>query len=858
MFTKIKFFTKNTTLKNTGYIFSILTLLSVATVQAEQASVLTTHGDTSTLLKIQPPVPFQEGLSERTHTLTLNEEQQYQSIDGLGFALTEASAKALTELSDSAQNTVLNELFSQENGNAISMVRITIGASDLSSSLYSYNEANTSGDNFSPKTNTAYYIDNPANNLRLGATGDGEQPYTAQNSPNGEDFQWNFVPTGDGHWYIERANGGSLPRLRTDDTNMADMQANDSRGTWEKWQLSVGEGSGRYFLSLPLKGFGNHDRLQVDGDGLVRMADNDQSAGTWESFTFTEVAHGNTDNFSLAGPDQQYLLPILAKIRSINPEIKILATPWTAPRWMKTNNHWIGGELKPEHYTDFAKYFVHYLTDMAAQGFNIWAITVQNEPENDHNEPSMSMNADQQYTFINDHLGPLLKDSPQSQVKIVGFDHNLDNIDFPIQVARSQYVDGSAFHLYAGDISAMSTVKERTGKNVYFTEQYTGLPAAAIEGELITEADLITAFDQDFAWHIENVVIGSLRNWSKTVLEWNLVTSPPTTTSGCVDCMGAITLDENDKSVTRNVSYYIISQLSKDLQAGAIRINSGELSSDLHHVAFVNPDGSFVVLVYNASYLNAADTAINWRKKSLNYSVPTRTAVTFKWYADETTHSSKLEAEDYASMSGIQLEATTDIDGGQNVSWIDSGDWMKYQVNVTATGNYTVTYRVASLLGGNLQLLQNNTSFSPVTVANTGGWQSWKIVEQTIFLEAGHQELTITAPMGGWNINWFELTLNTTLVLDGDNDDVIDSLDDCPNTPADITVDVSGCVRPLTSCQGINVYPNWTTDDWTGGPKTHNEENDLMVFDGNVYSAKWYTNSIPGSDNTWRFVESCN
>jgi hypothetical protein len=321
--------------------------------------------------------------------------------------------------------------------------------------------------------------------------------------------------------------------------------------------------------------------------------------------------------------------------------------------------------------------------------------------------------------------------------------------------------------------------------------------------------------------------------------------------------MGAITLDENDKSVTRNVSYYIISQLSKDLQAGAVRIDSGEISADLHHVAFINPDGSFVVLAYNASYLNAADTAINWREKSLNYSIPARTAVTFKWHPDKTTNSTKIEAENFSTMSGVQQEATTDIDGGQNVGWIDSGDWLKYQITVPATGNYSVSYRVASPLGGTLQLQQNNTNFTAISIPNTGDWQQWQTVKQTIFLENGSQELTITAPTGGWNINWFELTPDSTPALDTDNDGVVDTLDICPNTPAGSTVDSTGCETQVQGCQGINVYPNWSRKDWEGGETTHNLENDLMVFDGKLYSANWYTKSIPGSDETWSFVRNC-
>ncbi len=849
--------------RTNSVVVTILTTLMMTSVQANEASVVVTQGNTEALLSQQNNLIFADGISNQPQAVTIDSTQTYQTMDGLGFALTEASTAAIAQLPTNQQDALLQELFSVENGKGISMVRISIGASDLSTSLYTYQEANTSGTNFTPQTNTKYYIDNPAQGVRLGATPNGEQPYTAINSPTGADFEWQFIPSGDGYWYIQRAAGGDTPRLRTDDTNMADMSSTSSDGTWEKFALSPGEGEGRYFLSLPLKGFGNHDRLQIDDEKLVRMVDNDQSAGTWESFTFTQVS--SSTSFNLAGPDLQTLVPILQKIRAINPNIKILGTPWTAPRWMKTNNDWIGGELKVENYDDYAQYFLQYLQAMSALNLDIWAITVQNEPENDHNEPSMVMTASQQYQFINDHLGPLLASSSQSAVKILGFDHNLDNINFPIEVAQSQYVEGSAFHLYAGNINAMGTVAEATGKSVYLTEQFTGIPTGN------TEAELKAAFDQDLSWHLENVVIGSIRNGAKAVLEWNLVTSPPTTPTGCTVCLGAVTIEPNTNTISRNVSYYIISQLSSALQAGAIRIDSGEINSDLHHVAFTNPDNSTVVLMYNAAN-TMINTGINWQNSYLDYDIPARTAVTIKWSTTPVTQSDiKIEAEDFISMNGIQLEATTDVDGGQNVGWIDNNDSLTYDVNIATSGYYQVSYRIASTAQASLTLQQDNTAFPAQTIPNTGDWQNWQTISQTVLLTAGVNTLTLTANTGNWNLNWFSLAPteepdngddgdsnnNDNNIIDSDNDGVLDNLDNCPNTPVNTAVDANGCQIATASCDGVNAYPNWTSKDWEGGDFNHNEAGDLMSYQGNVYAANWYTNTIPGSDNTWRFVRSC-
>ena len=243
---------------------------------------------------------------------------------------------------------------------------------------------------------------------------------------------------------------------------------------------------------------------------------------------------------------------------------------------MKTNNDSRGGRLQPRYYAAYARYFVRYLEEMNKEGIAIWGITPQNEPENPFNQPSMEMDANEQLDFINNHLGPAVAASPFSP-KIIAFDHNCDNTDYPTTVLNnSSFAEGAAFHLYAGNISAMSTVHDQTGKSVYFTEQFTS-----------TGGD----FDGDLGWHMENVVIGSLRNWSKTVIEWNLATNSdfgPRTEGGCTECLGAITVNSSS-SISRNVSYYIVSQLSKFVEPGAVRLASG--GGGILNAVVRNPDG---------------------------------------------------------------------------------------------------------------------------------------------------------------------------------------------------------------------------------------------------------------------------
>lgn len=308
-------------------------------------------------------------------------------------------------------------------------------------------------------------------------------------------------------------------------------------------------------------------------------------------FSYNDLPAGQTDvnlnNFSLT-PDNQLIL-LLKEILLINPNIKIMATPWSPPVWMKTNGSSIGGSLQTQYYGVYANYFVKYIQQMAAQGITIDAITPQNEPLHPGNNPSMYMTAVEQANFIKNNLGPAFQTNGIT-TKIVAYDHNCDQPQYPMTVladpGANPYVNGSAFHLYAGDISALSTVHSAyPTKDLYFTEQWT-----SSTGE----------FGGDLKWHLKNVIIGSMRNWSKNALEWNLANNAafePHTPGGCTMCKGALTIVSSE-NFERNVAYYIIAHASKFVPTGSIRIGSNQVGN-LNNVAFKTPAGKIVLIVEN-------------------------------------------------------------------------------------------------------------------------------------------------------------------------------------------------------------------------------------------------------------------
>jgi glucosylceramidase len=311
-------------------------------------------------------------------------------------------------------------------------------------------------------------------------------------------------------------------------------------------------------------------------------------------FSYDDLPEGQTDTtmakFSIA-PDRADVIPVMKQILAINPHIQVLASPWSAPLWMKTSGIARGGVLKPEYFAAYATYLVKYIQAMKAEGITIDTLTIQNEPLNEKNTPSMLMLETEQGLFIKDNLGPAFKKTGIT-TKIVLYDHNLDHPLYPLSILRdpaaNQYIDGTGFHLYGGTVDAMTQVHDTfPRKNLYFTEQS------------------VTARNDDainLSKPVAEIIIGATRNWSRNVLLWNLAADPSngphTDDGGCTFCRGAVTVDSN--KVTRLLAYYTLAHASKFVRPNSIRIASNTLDS-LPNVAFKTPEGKRVLIVSNTS-----------------------------------------------------------------------------------------------------------------------------------------------------------------------------------------------------------------------------------------------------------------
>jgi glucosylceramidase len=341
-------------------------------------------------------------------------------------------------------------------------------------------------------------------------------------------------------------------------------------------------------------------------------------------YSYNDSPPGGSDpqqtHFSVAH-DEAYIIPRLQEAKQLNADLKIMGSPWSAPAWMKSNNSMAGGSLLTSNEASYALYLAKFVQAYEGVGLPIDAISLQNEPLHTSNYPTMSMSATQQTRLIKDQVGPLFA-TEGITTKIVAYDHNWDNTAYPLQVLNDatarQYVAGTAFHAYAGDVSAQTTVHNaHPDKDIYFTE--------------ITGGDWATNFADNLVWNYKNIFIGATRNWAKTALLWNIAldqNSGPHQ-GGCSDCRGVVTINSSTGEVTFNEEFYSLGQMTKAIQPNAVRINS-TTNSTFNTVAFQNPDGSKVLVALNPNS-TASAIRVYAAGEHFSYEIPGKSVATFVW-----------------------------------------------------------------------------------------------------------------------------------------------------------------------------------------------------------------------------------
>jgi len=348
-----------------------------------------------------------------------------------------------------------------------------------------------------------------------------------------------------------------------------------------------------------------------------------------QRYTYDDLPAGSTDpqlnTFSISH-DKLFILPLLLRAKTINPQLTILSSEWSPPAWMKDNGNVNSGSLRPEFWDSFTNYQLKFLQEYEKLGIIIDYLTIQNEPMAAQAFPSMVMRAADQRDIIKKNFGPTFATN-NITTKILVLDHNWDLTDYVLTVlgdpTTKSYVAGVAWHCYGGNPSAQNVIHNaHPDKDAFFTECS---PDFSTDSKDFGSALIST---------LDTLYVTSVTNWARGVLHWNIALDPnhgPHVEGGCDSCVGLLTIYPNGTYVKEAV-YYSMAHNSKFVDVGANRISSSSSSASISVVSYQNPNGSFAVIVLNKSRTNQ-QFDLNWNGQFVSYSLPQLSVVTFTWSA---------------------------------------------------------------------------------------------------------------------------------------------------------------------------------------------------------------------------------
>lgn len=486
-------------------------------------------------------------------------------------------------------------------------------------------------------------------------------------------------------------------------------------------------------------------------------------------YSYDDLSSGSTDpnlaDFSIAH-DLVDIVPLVKSAKQINPQLKIMANPWSPPGWMKTSGSMIGGSLLAADYSTLANYLVKYIQAYQAQGIPIDYISMQNEPlyvPSDY--PGMCMPATTTDTTCGtsptdetDQITSALTalNSAGLSTKILVYDHNWDRPDYPQAVLSNNTISGSsqiagiAWHGYAGTPGAMNALHDSYPNLGEYETEHSG-------GTWISDQ-----VKQDF-----EEITQVMRNWGRSYVKWSLAldASRGPHTGGCSTCNPLVTVSETNGAVTYDIEYYTLGQFSKFVQPGATRVYSSNALGFVS-VAFKNPDGSKVLVVYNETRGPKSFQAV-WGAQKFTYQLPSLSGATFTWSGTQGTlytvpATQQIQASSYNDAFGLETETTSDTNGGYDLGYADNGDWAHYKNINFGSGVSAVNVRTASAgAGGTLEFHLDSTTGTLIATANlpvTGGWQTWTTVSTSVAATTGTHDVYLVFKGGNGiaNLNWVQ------------------------------------------------------------------------------------------------------
>ncbi|QYR22245.1 discoidin domain-containing protein [Paenibacillus sp. sptzw28] len=452
-------------------------------------------------------------------------------------------------------------------------------------------------------------------------------------APNGASVQVWLTDVQSGT-YVDRKDDLAFTPKQTD--NPLTIQVDESR----KYQQVQGFGAAMTDSSAWLIGNKMSDAQRTEliknlfdpssgiGLSLLRTPMGATDVNASGNYSYDDMPAGQTDgalaNFSIQH-DEAYIIPALKQALSFNPSIKITATPWSPPGWMKTSGSMIGGTLKDEYYSTLASYFVKFIQAYKKAGVPISYVSPQNEPMGTPTWPGMFLSAYQETQLIQE-MGKAF-DANNIPAKILAWDHNWDVPSYPEKIfsdpAASKYAVGTGWHVYSGSPIYQTLVHNNYPSKEAFITEATGGTWQASDQAAFSDA-------------LHTWIINGTRNWANGVMLWNIALDPDmgplnSDTNGIPMMRGLVTIDPTNGKVSYNVDYHALAQASKFVKPGAYRIYSNTFGQgSIEDVAFQNPDGSKVLIAYNSG--DAAKTfSVANGTRSFDYTLNAGNAVTFKW-----------------------------------------------------------------------------------------------------------------------------------------------------------------------------------------------------------------------------------
>lgn len=490
-------------------------------------------------------------------------------------------------------------------------------------------------------------------------------------------------------------------------------------------------------------------------------------------YSFDDMPVGQTDptlaNFSITH-DQAYILPLIQQAKALNPNLKLMANPWSPPGWMKdpasmSPVSMLGGTLLMTSANEaaFANYLVKYIQAYQAAGVPIDYITVQNEPLNiTTSYPSMGMSDSVQLALLQNYVLPALAANNIS-TKVFVYDHNWDTPSYPqtvlsgLTAQQLTQVAGTAWHGYGGAPGAQQLLQNQFPTLGNWETEHSG--GAWISDQFTSDMLEITQV---------------LRNSGKAYVKWSLALNQnlgPNLTQnaglgGCNTCTPIVTVNSQTGAVTKDIEFYTLGHYSKYVLPGAVRVYSSNTPA-IASVAFVNPDSSMALIAYNSSP-SSQTFQVQWGTESFSYTLPATAADTFTWTGSQTgstppmAATAQIQGSSFSSESGLETETTGDSTGEYDLGYLSSGAYTVYENVDFGSSVSQVNVRTASAgSGGTATFYLDSMTSTPIATVNlpvTGGWQTWTTVTANVSGATGVHNLYVVfnGASSIANVNWFQ------------------------------------------------------------------------------------------------------